>query len=81
MAHTLNQIMSKIDMANEKLCNSENNLQYIKALKSMRFWLLRLSMFQNSKEYEMYFFTYCGFSTWDRVNNSILDYQYGNKPF
>lgn len=81
MRHSLNQIMSKIDTANEKLCNSENNLQYIKALKSLRFWLLKLSMFQNSAEYEANFFTCCGFSFWDRVNNSILEYQYGNKPF
>lgn len=73
--------MSKIDTANEKLCNSENNLQYIKALQSLKFWLLHLSMFQNSTEYESYFFTGCGFSFWDRVNNSILEYQYGNKPF
>lgn len=81
MKHSLNHIVAKIETANEKLCQSENNLQYIKSLQSLRFWLLHLAMFQNSIEYLAYFYTGAGFSFWDRVNNSILEYQYGNKPF
>jgi hypothetical protein len=31
--------------------------------------------------YESLFYTGCGFSFYERVGNSILDYQYGNRPF
>ena len=31
--------------------------------------------------YHRYFYTGCGFSFYDRICNSILDYKYGNRPF
>ena len=31
--------------------------------------------------YESYFHTCCGFSFYDRVCNSILVYEYGDRPF
>ena len=31
--------------------------------------------------YLSYFYTGCGFSFYDRVCNSILEYKYGNRPF
>ena len=79
--YNLSYIIKKIEENENKLCYVENNLQYIKVLKALYLWLCRLSMFQNSVEYQAYFFTGAGFSTFDRVQNSILEYQYGNRPF
>ena len=77
----LSYIVKKIEENENKLCFVENNLQYIKVLKALYLWLSRLSMFQNSVEYQAYFISGAGFSFFDRVQNSILEYQYGNKPF
>ena len=73
-------ILKKIHENEKKLYSVENNLQYIKVLKALKLWLFRLSMFQNNYEYKKYFLDGV-FSVWDRVNNSILDYNYGNRPF
>lgn len=84
----MNTILKKIECANYKLCNAENNLQYIKALKSIYFWLIRFDeMAQqspevaNSGEYLQMFYTGAGFSFFSRVQNSILEYNYGVRPF
>lgn len=81
-------ILQKIETAEAKLCQAENNLQYIKALKSCLFWLIRFdAMAQksdtiaNSAEYRVMFTTGAGWSFFDRVQNSILEYNYGVKPF
>lgn len=81
-------VLAKIESANERICRAENNLQYIKALKSVYFWLIRLDeMAQQSKEvansgeYLQMFYTGAGFSFFSRVQNSILEYNYGVKPF
>ena len=42
MTKKFNFILQKIEDANNKLMRSETNLQYIKALKSIKFWLLKL---------------------------------------
>ena len=76
----LEVIITKIREAERKLSEVENNLQYIKVLRSLQLWLSRLSMFQNTKEYEHYFLG-GPFTIWEKVNNSILAYQYGEKPF
>ena len=83
-----NFILQKIEDANNKLMRSETNLQYIKALKSIKFWLLKLdAMAQESPtvaqsgQYLQMFYTGAGFSYFDRVQNSILEYSYGVKPF
>lgn len=76
----LEVIIAKIREAERKLSEVENNLQYIKVLRSLQLWLSRLSMFQNTKEYEHYFLG-GHFTIWEKVNNSILEYQYGEKPF
>ena len=88
MTKKFNFILQKIDDANNKLMRSETNLQYIKALKSIKFWLLKLdAMAQESPtvaqsgQYLQMFYTGAGFSYFDRVQNSILEYNYGVKPF
>ena len=80
--------LQKIEDANNKLMRSETNLQYIKAVKSIKFWLLKLdAMAQESPtvaqsgQYLQMFYTGAGFSYFDRVQNSILEYNYGVKPF
>ena len=79
---SLSAIIAKIDQAQEKIANSSTNLQYVKPLQSLHFWLLKLgTSFPESAEYSQMFHTGCGFSFFDRVQNSILDYNYGNKPF
>ena len=88
MTKKFNFILQKIEDANNKLMRSETNLQYIKALKSIKFWLLKLdAMAQESPavaqsgQYMQLFYTGAGFSYFDRVQNSILEYNYGVKPF
>jgi hypothetical protein len=88
MTKEFNFILQKIEDANNKLMRSETNLQYIKALKSIKFWLLKLdAMAQESPtvaqsgQYLQMFYTGAGFSYFDRVQNSILEYNYGVKPF
>ena len=85
---TLKNILQKIENAESKLFQSDNNLRYIKALQSLKFWLLKLdSMAQESPtvaqsgQYLQMFYTGAGFSNFDRVNNSLLEYGYGVKPF
>ena len=79
---TLKNILQKIEQAETKLCHADNNLRYIKALKSLNYWLLQLSTIApNSAEYVRYFLCVAGWSTFDRVQNSILEYNYGVKPF
>ena len=83
-----NFILQKIESAESKLMQSDNNLRYIKALQSLKFWLLKLdAMAQESPavaqsgQYMQLFYTVAGFSFFDRVQNSILEYNYGVKPF
>jgi hypothetical protein len=85
---TLKNILQKIETAETKLFHADNNLRYIKALQSLKFWLLKLdAMAQESPtvaqsgQYLQMFYTGAGFSYFDRVNNSLLEYGYGVKPF
>ena len=80
----------KYEMAEKKLCAADNNLRFIKAVKSMFFWLNRFDSLLTDEQrrdgefsvaYENLFFSYCGFSVYDRVVNTIIDYNNGNKPF
>ena len=85
---TLKNILQKIETAETNLSHADNNLRYIKALQSLKFWLLKLdAMAQESPtvaqsgQYLQMFYTGAGFSYFDRVQNSILEYNYGVKPF
>ena len=82
--------INHITSLQEKLCYCENNLQYIKRLQALKYWLHKFDSFldRNSRQhgeyaavYESYFHTCCGFSFYDRVCNSILVYEYGDRPF
>lgn len=82
--------ISHITSLQERLCNAENNLQYIKRLQALKYWLHKFDSFldRNSRQhgeyavvYESYFHACCGFSFYDRVCNSITVYKYGDRPF
>lgn len=88
MNKDIEKIVEHITEIQDKLNRSENNLQYIKRLQALKYWLLRFDELLENRlageyaaVYESYFCTCCGFSFYDRVCNSILDYKYGNKPF
>jgi hypothetical protein len=81
-------LLDRIATAQEKLSKAENNLQYIKGLQSLKNWLEKFENFCHFNrqyftcgEYLQLFTTCCGFSFYERVLNSIQEYNYGNKPF
>ena len=85
---TIEKIIDRISYMQERLCYAENNLQYIKRLQALKYWLETFDAFIIDREkgeysaiYQSYFMHGCGFSFYDRVCNSILDYKYGNRPF
>ena len=86
----IDYIISKIETAEEKLCQADNNLRYIKALQALKYWLIKLDSMLTEKDresgkysakYMAYFYCGAGFSFFDRVQNSILEYNYGVRPF
>lgn len=86
----IEQTLSKYSAANRRFVYSDNNLRYIKAIKSMLFWLNRfdslLSEIEREKGeysalYQALFISGCGFSEYTRICNTIEEYKYGNKPF
>ena len=84
----LDKIIDRINNMQERLYQAENNLQYIKRLQALRYWLDTFDAFIVDPEkgeyaaiYQSFFMHTCGFSYYDRVCNSILDYKYGNRPF
>ncbi|MFR2415678.1 MAG: hypothetical protein ACLS8U_00755 [Bacteroides thetaiotaomicron] len=77
-------IVGKIEHLKETICHCENNLQYIKRLQALKYWLLKLDALLdsfNDEIYQKYFYSGKGHSFFDIVCLSITDYQYGNKPF
>lgn len=86
----LRKLLEKIEELNQKLAESENNLQYITRLKALRSAYQKFDKVYHSDtdyvkeygaEYLQLFYSGAGWSPYDRVLNSILDYEYGNKPF
>lgn len=83
-------VIQHIATLQESLCNSENNLQYIKRLQALKYWLHKFDSFldRTSRQqgeyaavYESYFYSGCGFSFYESVCNSITVYEYGDRPF
>ncbi|MCS2322628.1 hypothetical protein NXX34_05645 [Bacteroides fragilis] len=82
--------INHITILQERLCCAENNLQYIKRLQALKHWLHKFDSLldrvsrqrgEYAAIYESYFHTCCGFSFYDRVCNSIIVYEYGDRPF
>ena len=75
---------------NTKDIDNAINLQYIKRLQALKYWLHKFDSLLDrtsrlNGEYaaihESYFHACAGFSFYDRVYHSILSYQYGDRPF
>ena len=85
----IDKIIQHIKDLDNRLGYVDNNLRYIKVIQALKYWLDKFDS-QLSEErlkgefaaiYESYFCSGCGFSFYERVCNSILDYNYGNRPF
>ena len=89
--------MTKIDQTIQhivelqyKLCQVENNLQYIGLMVSLKKSLEKFyGLFKNENEqqgqylstYNYYFYDGFGHSLYDRVSNSIIEYRNGKRPY
>lgn len=83
-----NRCLERIAHHEEMLIKADNNKKYISALKYLEYWLELFSellhkrnVAAQSAEYEAMFYTGAGFSFYERVLNSITEYEYGVRPF
>lgn len=90
MDKQIDKLIDHIRDLENRLGEVDNNLRYIKVVQALKHSLDKLDdMLRNNQElqreyqatYHSYFYTGCGFSCYDRICNSILDYKYGNRPF
>lgn len=90
MDKQIDKLIDHIKDLENRLGEVDNNLRYIKVVQALKHSLDKLDdMFRNNQElqheyqaaYHSYFYTGRGFSFYDRICNSILDYKYGNRPF
>lgn len=90
MNKQIDKLIDHIRDLDNRLGEVDNNLRYIKVVQALKHSLDKLDdMLRNNQElqreyqttYHSYFYTGCGFSFYDRICNSILDYKYGNRPF
>ena len=90
MNKQVDRTVEHISDLQKRLSCVENNLQHIKVVQALKksldkFYDLLKNDQKLQREYEAnylsYFYSGCGFSLYDRVCNSILDYQGGNSPF
>ena len=90
MDKQIDKLINHIRDLENRLGEVDNNLRYIKVIQALKHSLEKLdNMLKDNatlqREYQAiylsYFYTSCGFSFYDRVCNSILEYQYGNRPF
>lgn len=84
----IDKIIQHINDLDNRLGHVDNNLRYIKVIQALKYWLDKFDSQLSEEErlkyaaiYESYFCSGCGFSFYERVCNSILDYNYGNRPF
>ena len=90
MDKQIDNVIQHIKDLENRLGYVDNNLRYIKVIQALKYWLDKFDN-QLSKEerikgefaaiYESYFCSGGGFSFYDMVCNSILEYKYGNRPF
>lgn len=90
MDKQIDKLINHIRDLENRLGEVDNNLRYIKVVQALKHSLDKLDdMLRNNQElqreyqaiYHRYFYPGCGFSFYDRICNSILDYKYGNRPF
>lgn len=90
MNKQIDRLIEHIKELETRLGEADNNLRYIKVVQALKYSLDKLdNMLKDNttlqREYQAiylsYFYTGCGFSFNSRLCNSILEYQYGNRPF
>lgn len=90
MDKQIDKLINHIRELEHRLGEVDNNLKYIKVIQALKYSLDRFDdILKDNKDlqyryhtaYVGYFYSSYGFSFYDRVCNSILDYKYGNKPF
>lgn len=78
----LKRLLSALSLSEQKLSEADNNLRYIKALYSLNFWLNKLLCFPYTlPDYVWQKYFRGPLSFYEKVNNSIVEYLSGNKPF
>ena len=89
MKKQIERTISHIRDLERRLNEVDNNLRYIKVVQALKkamdnLYTLFLDTAMQRKyqsTYMVYFYNDCGFSRYDRVCNSILEYKNGNRPF
>ena len=90
MKKQIEKTISHIRDLERRLGEVDNNLRYIKVVQALKksmdnLYALLLLDTAMQREYQstymIYFYNDCGFSRYDRVFNSILEYKNGNRPF
>lgn len=90
MDKQIDKLIEHIRNLESRLGEVDNNLRYIKVVQALKHSLDKLDdILRDNQElqreyqatYHSYFYTGCGFSFYDRICTSILDYKYGNRPF
>lgn len=86
----IDKTIAHIKDLERRLGEVDNNLRYIKVMQALKksmdnlyALLLRDTALQGKYQsiYIVYFYNGGGFSFYDKVCNSILDYKNGNRPF
>ena len=88
MKKQIEKTISHIKDLERKLDEVDNNLRYIKLVQALKksmdnlYALLLLdTAMQRKYQSTYYFYNGGGFSRYDRVVNSLLEYKNGNRPF
>ena len=90
MDKQIDRLIEHIRELEARLGEVDNNLRYIKVVQALKHSLEKLdNMLKDNtalqREYQAIYLSYlctgCGFSFYERLCNSILDYKYGNRPF
>ena len=86
----IDKLIAHIRDLERRLGEVDNNLRYIKVVQALKYsmdnlYFLLLSDTALQRKYQstyiVYFYNDCGFSRYDRVCNSLLEYRNGNRPF
>ena len=90
MDKQIDNVVTHIRDLERRLGEVDNNLRYIKVVQALKHsldklysLLLRDTAMQRKYQstYMVYFYNGGGFSRYDRVCNSLIEYKNGNRPF
>ena len=88
--NTIDKTIQHIVDLQYRLCQVENNLQYIKVMQALKMSLEKFyDLLKNDtnlqRQYQStyigWFYTGCGHSLYDRVCYSLIEYRNGRRPF